>query len=60
MTMFPGTLLYALTYVISLNLNLSAILNEMISKPIAIIKICGVCMIFIFLSLYGVDGNQYF
>jgi len=57
MTVFPGTLLYALMYPISLNLNLIAILNEVISKPIAIIRICGVCTIFIFLFLHGVDRN---
>lgn len=57
MTVFPGTLLYALTYPISLNLNLIAILNEVISKPIAKIRICGVCTIFILLYLHGVDRN---
>lgn len=60
MTVFPGTLLYVLLYPISLNLNLIAILNQVISKPIAIIRICGVCIIFIFLYSRGVDRNWYF
>lgn len=58
--MFPEILFYALTYFISLNLSLTTISNKMISKTIAIIKICGMCMIFMFLNLYDVDGYQYF
>lgn len=56
MTIFPGILLYALMYIISLNLNLTATLNKMISKHIAIIKNCSVYMTFISLNLDGVDG----
>lgn len=59
MIVFPGIWLYVLMYVISLNLNLTAILNEMISTYISIIKICGVYMTFTFLNC-GVDGIQYF
>lgn len=44
-TMFPEILFYVLMYFISLNLNLTAISDEMISKPIATIKICGMCTI---------------
>ena len=60
MITFPEILLYTHTYFISLNLNLTAISNEMISKLIAIIKICGMGMIFVFWNLHDVDRNQYF
>lgn len=59
MTIFPEIVLHS-HVLISLNLNLTAISNKMVSKPIAMIKICGMCIIFIFLNLHDVDGNQYF